>query len=110
MSRRFTLITGRTRDQGKSMHAGKRSEAYRAATEWVAMSADDMADLALADGQNVRVRTAAGEVEVPVRAGDLARGLLFLPMGPTANRLIGVGTESTGMPPFKGLAAEVEAA
>jgi formylmethanofuran dehydrogenase subunit D len=108
LKERFTVITGRTRDQGKSMHAGKMSEVYREATTWVAMSADDMTALALVDDQIVRVRTAAGEVEAPVRAGDLPRGLLFLPMGPLANRLIGTRTESTGMPPFKGLEAEVE--
>jgi formylmethanofuran dehydrogenase subunit D len=33
---------------------------------------------------------------------------VFIPMGPTANVLIGTETESTGMPPFKGLAVEVE--
>jgi len=103
----FTLITGRTLEQGKGLHKGKDSEAYRSATALVEMNPEDMAHLELEDGQAVRVRTSAGQVEVPVRAGTVPPGLLFIPMGPVANVLIGIETKSTGMPPFKGLAAEV---
>ena len=108
MKEHFTLITGRTRDQGKSLHEGKMSPAYEEATTWVGINADDMAELAVTGEQIVRVRTDAGEIEAPVRASDLPRGLIFIPMGPLANQLIGLDTESTGMPPYKGLEAEVE--
>ena len=108
MNEHFTLITGRTPEQGKGLHKGKDSEAYRSATVLVEMSAEDMARLEIEEGQVVRVRTATGQMEAPVRAGTLPPGLLFIPMGPAANVLIGTDTESTGMPPFKGLAAEVE--
>ena len=108
MNEYFTLITGRTPKQGEGLHKGKDSEAYRRATALVEMSLEDMARLGIEEGQVVRVRTAAGQVEVPVRAGALSPGLLFVPMGPVANMLIGAKTEGTGMPPFKGLAAEVE--
>ena len=104
----FTLITGRTPEQGQGLHEGKDSEAYRRATALVEMSPEDMAHLEIEEGQIVRVRTVTGQVEVPVRAGTLPPGLVFIPMGPVANVLIGTETESTGMPPFKGLAAEVE--
>ena len=110
MSKRFTLITGRTPAQGKGLHQGKDSEAYRRATTLVEMNSDDMAHLSIEDGQVVRVRTSTGQVEVPVRTGQLPPGLLFMPMGPTANVLIGSDTECTGMPPSKGLMAEVEPA
>jgi formylmethanofuran dehydrogenase subunit D len=108
LSEHFTLITGRTPEQGAGLHEGKDSEAYRRATVLVEMNSEDMARLEVEEGQVVRVRTATGQVEVPVRAGTLPPGLLFIPMGPAANVLIGTDTESTGMPPFKGLAAEVE--
>lgn len=110
MSEYFTLITGRTPEQGEGLHKGKDSEAYRRATALVEMSPEDMARLEIEEGQIVRVRTATGQVEVPVRAGTLPPGLLFIPMGPAANSLIGTETEGTGMPSFKGLAAEVEPA
>ena len=108
MSEYFTLITGRTSEQGQGLHKGKDSEAYHQATELVEMSPEDMARLEIEEGQAVRVRTAGGQIEVPAHAGTLPVGLLFIPMGPAANILVGTETESTGMPPFKGLAAEVE--
>lgn len=108
MSERFTLITGRIAEQEEGLHQGKGSEPYRRATALVEMSPEDMARMGIEDGQIVRVRTTAGQVEVPVRPGALPPGLLFIPMGPVANTLIGTDTESTGMPLFKGLAAKVE--
>jgi len=110
LSEHFTLITARTPEQGESLHKGKDSEPYRRATALVEMSPEDMARLEIEEGQVVQVRTVTGQVEVPVCAGTLPPGLLFIPMGPVANVLIGTETESTGMPPFKGLAAEVEPA
>ena len=110
MSEHFTLITGRTPEQGEGLHKGKDSEAYRRATALVEMNPEDMTRLEIEEGQVIRVRTATGQVEVPVRAGALPSGLLFVPMGPAANNLIGTETEGTGMPSFKGLAAEVEPA
>ena len=108
MSEHFTLITGRTPEQGRALHEDKDSEAYRRATTAVEMNAEDMAGLEIKEGQAVRIRTATGQVEVPARAGKLPPGLLFIPMGPVANALVGTDTESTGMPSFKGLTVEVE--
>jgi len=110
LNERFTLITGRTSEQGKGLHLGKDSDGYRLATALVEMNQDDMMRLGLAEGRPVRVRTAAGQAVVPVRAGTLPPGLLFIPLGPSANLLIGTGTEGTGTPSFKGLEAEVEPA
>ena len=108
MNEQFTLITGRTPEQGKGLHEGKDSDAYLHATALVEMSPEDMARLSIEDGQIIRVRTASGQVELSVRTGTLPAGMLFIPMGPPANALIGVDTDSTGMPSFKGLTAEVE--
>jgi formylmethanofuran dehydrogenase subunit D len=101
------LITGRTREQADGLHRGKGTEAYRQATELVEICAEDMARLGIDEETLVRVRTSAGAVEVPARAGELPSGLVFMPLGPAANALIGTETESTGIPLFKGLEVEV---
>lgn len=108
MSHNFTLITGRTRAQADGLHRGKKTEAYQRATALVEMNADDLARLGIEEGAMAQVRTSAGAVEVIARVGDLPPGLVFMPLGPTANALIGTETEATGIPPFKGLEVEVE--
>lgn len=108
MSENFILITGRTRKQADGLHKGKDSEAYRRATELVEMSSEDMARLAIEEGQIVRLRTTSDQVEVPVRTGALPSGILFIPMGPVANLLVETETEGTGMPAFKGLTVKME--
>jgi len=110
LSNHLTLITGRTREQADGLHRGKQTEAYRQATELVEMNAEDMARLGIEEETLVQVRTSTGAVEVPARAGNLPPGLVFMPLGPTANALIGTETEATGIPPFKGLEVEVEPA
>jgi len=104
----FILITGRTAEQGKALHKGKGSDEYRRATEYVGMSVSDKERLGIREGRHVRVRTAHGEAELEMREGDLPDGMIFVPMGPAANRLIGSETRGTGMPDSKGLTAEVE--
>lgn len=108
MSENFILITGRTRKQAEGLHKGKDSEAYRSATALVEMSQEDMDRLAIEEGRIVLLKTSSGQVEVPVRNGALPSGMLFIPMGPVANALIGMETEGTGMPEFKGLNVKVE--
>ena len=107
MKSEFELITGRTRRQADGLHLGKDSEEYRQATALVEMSAEDIARLGLEEGDRVRLQTAAGEVQVPVYTGDLPSGLLFMPMGPTANALVGTDTDASGTPPFKDLKVQV---
>ena len=110
MSERLTLITGRTRDQAIGLHKGKSSPEYRQATSFVEMNPKDMARLGVQDGGSVLLRTAAGEVELSAHAGTLPPGLVFIPMGASANRLVAVETQGTGMPSFKGLIVEVTSA
>ena len=68
----------------------------------------DRERLDIEEGQRVRVRTAFGEAELELREGNLPEGMIFVPMGPAANALIGSETRGTGMPDSKGLEAEVE--
>jgi len=104
----FILITGRTTKQGAALHKGKDSDEYRQATGFVAMSRADRERLGVEEGRSVRVRTAFGETELELREGELPPGIIFVPMGPTVNALIGSETRGTGMPDFKGLEVEVE--
>ncbi|MHB0980182.1 MAG: molybdopterin dinucleotide binding domain-containing protein [Thermoleophilia bacterium] len=108
MAESLILITGRTREQGIGMHKGKTSPEYRRATERAEMNPDDMARLKIQEGGIVRLRAEAGEVELSVQAGSLPRGLVFVPMGTSANLLVGAETQGTGMPSFKGVDVTVE--
>ena len=103
MSDHFTLITGRTKEQGQARHVGKDSRAYREATTWIEMSTQDMARLGVVEGDQVHLQTEAGQADLPVRAGALPAGVVFVPSGPAANQLASADTEGTGMPLLKGL-------
>ena len=104
----FILITGRTVQQAAGLHKGKDSEEYRRATALVEMNAADMARLGIEEGQVVRLRSATGEVDMPAHIGKVPSMIVFVPMGPVANSLVGPETEGTGMPSFKGLTVEIE--
>jgi len=108
MNNRFTLITGRTIDQAKGLHKGAGSAAHFDATSFVEICSEDMTRLDIKEGQTVRLRSGTGQVDVPVRTGDLPPGLVFIPMGPTANKLVSTETFGTGMPAFKGELVRVE--
>ena len=108
MTPKFILITGRTTKQGEALHKGKESDEYRQATGFVEMSRLDRERLGIKEGRRVRVRTAFGEAELELRENDLPEGMIFVPLGPAANMLIGAETRGTGMPDSKGLEAEVE--
>jgi len=104
----FSLITGRTIGQADGLHKGAGSEAHLKATALVQICQEDMNRLGIKEGDIVRIRSNAGQVEAPALKGDLPTGILFIPMGPTANELVETDTLGTGMPPFKGLRVEVE--
>ncbi len=110
MSENFILVTGRTVKQANGMHKGKDTDKYRRAVTVVEMNPEDMARLGIAEGRVVQLRTPAGKVEAPVQAGALPPKMVFIPMGPVANELVGPETDGTGMPTFKGLTVEVEPA
>lgn len=107
MSERFTLVTGRTREQAVGMHKGKGSNEYREATSIIEVNPDDLARLGVDDGALVRVRTTEGQVDLTARSADVPPHLVFVPMGTTINSLMGVDTQSTGMPSLKGIEVEL---
>lgn len=108
MGLRLVLVTGRTLEQAAGMHKGKCSEEYRAAVSRGEIAPENLAALSLAEGGAALLRTEHGAAEVRLFSADLPAGLLFLPLGPCANALVGDETEGTGMPSFKGIPVEVE--
>ena len=104
----FTLISGRTKKQANGLHKGPGSVEHIAATSFVEMNDEDMTRLGVAEGQNVKLVSLAGSVELPVFMADIPSGLLFIPMGPAANSLVETETFGVGMPSFKGQQIKVE--
>ena len=110
MSHSLVLITGRTAEQGHTLHLGEHANEYLRATSQVEMNPQDLLRLGLVQGQQVLLQTLSGQVEATVSAGSVPEGIVFLPLGPTASQLVAPETEGTGMPLLKGLAVTVRPA
>jgi len=107
-SKRFILSPGRTSKQGQQINISKDTPEYVAMVSTLTMHPDDMAELGVAAGGSVRVRTDHGQAEFKCQAGKIPRGMLFVPYGPPTCRLMGGDTDGTGMPTSKGWEADVE--
>jgi formylmethanofuran dehydrogenase subunit D len=101
------LITGRTVKQGVGLAEGKHSDLYRQETGSVEMSAAAMAELGAAQGDSVIVSTEYGTAVFTCRNADLPDSIVFIPYGPSANRLTGHAAGRSGMPAFKGIGCTV---
>jgi formylmethanofuran dehydrogenase subunit D len=107
-ARRFLLNAGRTTKQGQQINVGKDSPEYQAIVNALTMNPDDMKALGIQTGASVRVWTAHGEAIFQCREGKVPQGMLFVAYGPPTCRLMGGGTDGTGMPTSKGWEVEVE--
>lgn len=66
--------------------------------------------LGLSEGTNVLLKNEFGQVVLSAKAdGGLPENMVFIPMGPWANVLVGKETGGCGTPHFKGLEVEVAA-
>ena len=111
MAETMLLNAGRSSKQGTSLNVGKLGDEYQKVTTTLEMNTEDMERLGLSDGDQVRLRTAVGEVIVSCKGRkpvDLPSGLLFLPYGPSSSKLMTGETEATGMPISKNIEVEVE--
>ena len=106
---RFLLNVGRTSKQGQQINVGKDHAEYQSIVNTLTMSAEDMKALGIPAGGTVRVRSEFGDATFQCREGKVPAGLLFVPYGPPTCRLMGGGTDGTGMPTSKGWEVEVEA-
>lgn len=105
---RFVLIPIRTNKQGVQINVGKDGDDYNAIVNTLTMHAEDMKELGIETGATIRVRTEVGETTFQCIAGNVPRGLLFVPYGPPTCQLMGGNTDGTGMPTSKGWDVEVE--
>jgi formylmethanofuran dehydrogenase subunit D len=111
MSDTFLLIPGRTSRQGCGISEGKSTQGYLDETALLQVAPEDMVRLGLAEGDRVRLTSAAGQTEVAVTAakgGELPPGLLFIAYGDASSRLVGADTHGSGMPTSKGIDVVLE--
>lgn len=105
---RFLFNTGRTVAQGICLERKAETE-YAEATSRCLMNPVDMMDLDVEAGDHLQVSGPAGEIVLSVvPAEGLPCGMVFVPLGPYANHILGGETHGTGMPEFKTQTVEIE--
>jgi formylmethanofuran dehydrogenase subunit D len=109
MTRRFLMNAARTTKQGQQVNVGKDYAEYQAIVSTVTMHPEDMKAVGVAQGGSIRVRTEHGEAVFHCTEGKVPTGMIFVPYGPPTCRLMGGGTDGTGMPTSKGWEVDVEA-
>ncbi|MGH9749594.1 MAG: molybdopterin dinucleotide binding domain-containing protein [Candidatus Polarisedimenticolia bacterium] len=105
---RFIMNAGRTTKQGQQINVGKDHAEYKAIVSTLNMHPDDMREIGIQSGGNVRVRSESGEATFRCLEGKVPRGMIFVPYGPPTCHLMGQSTDGTGMPTSKGWEVEVE--
>jgi formylmethanofuran dehydrogenase subunit D len=73
------------------------------------MNRDQMEAIGVKDGDNIEVVSEYGDVVVKVVTAkeELPDVMIYIPMGPWANRVISPNTESTDTPSFKNIPVEI---
>ncbi|MGA9099413.1 MAG: molybdopterin dinucleotide binding domain-containing protein [Methanotrichaceae archaeon] len=103
------MISGRTLAQGASCEC-KDSEEFFKAVSTCSLSEKDYSSLGLKDGRNVLIKNGFGQVILSGRKDSgLPPGMIFIPMGPWANVVVGSDTGGCGTPQYKGVDVDVEA-
>lgn len=103
------INTGRTIWQGQAIESGKDLKMYIDAAAICEMTKEDMKAIGVEAGDNVKVTTDYGEVVVTVvEAKQLPPvGMVYIPMGPWANKVVRNNTDSTATPSFKGTPGKI---
>lgn len=103
------LNTGRTVWQGQAIESGKDLKMYVDAAAICHMNREMMDEMGLKEGDNIQVVSNFGDVVVSVveTKETLPDGMIFIPMGPWANRVIDPDTDSTATPRFKNIPVEI---
>lgn len=104
-----TMVSGRTLAQGAECE-NKMSPDFFKAAALCHLSEKDFKSLGLSDGKNVLLKNEHGNVVLTAKADSgLPENMVFLPMGPWANVLVGKDTGGCGTPHYKGVKVEVAA-
>jgi len=108
----MTLITGRTWKQGAGMEIGRDSEEYTRAIAICEIGEADMKALDIREGDPVRLTSKVASIILRATKTEKPPypGVIFVPMGIYVNHLMSYKTDTTGMPQFKGIKVQVEAA
>jgi len=103
------LNTGRTVWQGEAIESGKDLQMYVDYAAKCDLSADQFEKLGIKEGDNVEIVSEHGDVVLKaLKAKEaLPEGMIYVPMGPWANRVVSPDLESTAMPSFKGVPVEI---
>jgi Formylmethanofuran dehydrogenase subunit D len=106
---KFTLNTGRTIWQGQAIESGKDLKMYVDAAAICQMNVEQMEKMGVKEGENIKVVSDFGDVIVKVVMAkeELPEGMLYIPMGPWANRVIRPNTDSTATPSFKNVPVDI---
>lgn len=106
------LITGRSLLQGVGKEAGKTSAKYKDSVGICEMNPDDLQSLGIKSGTSVIVKSSSGSVVVKAVTPSIPppAKVAFIPYGPYASLLFESETGGSGMPTFKGINVEIEAA
>jgi formylmethanofuran dehydrogenase subunit D len=107
-SKRFIMNAGRTSKQGQQINVGKDHAEYQAIVSTLTMHPEDMKALDILSGGTVRVRSEYGQAVFQCKEGKVPVGMVFVPYGPPTCRLMGGGTDGTGMPTSKNWEVEIE--
>ncbi len=103
------MISGRTLAQGAGCEC-KMSPDFFKAVSVCSLSDEDYKTLGLTDKRNVVIKNEYGSAVFSARIDEgLPPGIIFIPMGPWANVLVGPDTGGCGTPQFKGVEVEVQA-
>ena len=107
-----TLLTGRSLSQGREKEQGKLSESYFQSVACCEINGEDIQELGLNYGENIRISTKYGSVVLKAIAAKqtLERGIVFIPYGIWATQISGSETNGTGMPSYKGVSSTLESA
>jgi len=101
------MISGRTLAQGAGCEC-KMSPDFFKAVSVCSLSEEDYRNLGLSDEKNVILRNEFGSAVFSARIdAGLPPGIVFIPMGPWANVLVGPDTGGCGTPQFKGVEVDV---
>ena len=104
MPETYILIPGRTSKQGTTLNEGKYTEGYIKEINTLIVSPEDMEQLGVSEGEEVRMWNDVGEVTLPCKAAkgdDLPPGILFISYGDASSKLMGSDTQGSGMPDSK---------
>jgi formylmethanofuran dehydrogenase subunit D len=102
------VLTGRSLSQGKTK-GSKFSKEYLESVAVCEIDPNDMKELGVTEGQNVKIVTKWGEAVLKAINSKQAphKGIIFIPYGLWSSLLMNPETNGTGMPSLKGIEAEV---